>query len=350
MSPTDRRQARAIGFTARLYYRQGKHAEAQEHHERSIALANDLNASPLERADHWHDLGNTLAARSQHDRARAAYESALTLVTNQLGPEHPRVARVRYDLASFLREIGEPERARELLEAALATWMDSRGADYIPVGDAHSALANLEQEAGNLDQAESHARQALAIYQRLRGPEHSDLAESHILLGMIHFRRGDWAASRRGYEQAIAIQEKTLGEDHLLTAVTRCNLAEALTALGRHDEAIALAGGVVPVFEESAADHPAILAFPDKVRGLALIGKGQSRAAIAPLERARALLTAHPGYPLERADTQWALARALRASGREPQRAKTLAEEARALYASNRRPNDARAIDTWLTP
>ena len=149
MSRTDRRGARAIGLTGKLYYRQGKHAQAEAHQKQSLALASELDASPLEVADHWHNLANTLVARSRNREAREAYENALAILENELGPVQPRSARLYYDMASFLRETGEPGPAREMFEAALATWTAVHGSDYIPVADTHTALATWNRKPGS---------------------------------------------------------------------------------------------------------------------------------------------------------------------------------------------------------
>jgi hypothetical protein len=99
--------------------------------------------------------------------------------------------------------------------------------------------------------------------------------------------------------------------------------------------------------------YPAQTAGLLKSRGLALLAKREARAAIKPLEQALELMSASSGKtadPRKYAEVEWALARALRAAGRDYERARTLAESAQQIFKSLGRAgeNAAKAIDAWL--
>ena len=81
--------------------------------------------------------------------------------------------------------------------------------------------------------------------------------------------------------------------------------------------------------------------------GLAHLQRGEASEAIAPLERALALRTAAKVSANLRAETAYALARALWLSERDRPRAEQLAEDARALLPDDK-DAELRDIDTTL--
>jgi tetratricopeptide (TPR) repeat protein len=94
------------------------------------------------------------------------------------------------------------------------------------------------------------------------------------------------------HARALAIREATLGQAHPLVAVSLLGLGEAALGAGRHEE------------------------------------------ALQRLERALALEPGGPAGREVRAAAQLALARTLRALGREPDRVRGLAQGAQTLFAT----------------
>ena len=70
--------------------------------------------------------------------------------------------------------------------------------------------------------------------------------------------------------------------------------------------------------------------------------------AIAPLERAFRIREAKETDPARRADTSFALARALWEANREHERARALAASARDAYARASMPSKRADVDAWL--
>lgn len=346
-----RRRANALIRIGALYFREGKLREAERHQREAIGIAGRNQGDPLILIDGWLDLANTLAARARLEEARQAYQRALALGHAELGDEHPRLAALRHDFGTFLRECGELEEARVLLESARNAWVERHGPMHHKVGDAHVVLANLELQAGALDAARNHALAARAIYEQALAADHKYQATPEMLLGDIYLRGGQPGAALSAHQRAFEIQRRSLGSDHLWTILSHDNIGHALVALGRHDEALAIFDEVERALEGIGNEHPTFAALPHGGRGRALLGKGDAKGAIAPLERAVALLAKHPGFDLERADAQWALARALRKTGRWPDaRTRSLAEQARETYATRQQAGEAArdAIDRWL--
>ena len=89
------------------------------------------------------------------------------------------------------------------------------------------------------------------------------------------------------------------------------------------------------------------LALPLKGRGQSRLALGQHAAAIVDLERALELHEANPGEPVERADVEFTLARALLESG-EPERAIDLATAAQQRLAELGHAEAALTIRQWI--
>jgi hypothetical protein len=174
-----------------------------------------------------------------------------------------------------------------------------------------------------------------------------------VALGVIHHR------SRR-FAEAVAVQERVLAlldrardpGNELYRGIVSSNLGEALVQLGRTGEALVRFAEAERILAAMVTEHPVLLALPRKGRGTALLAMRRPAEAVPVLEDALALLRAHPGYPLELADTAWALARALRASGQRPgDRARALAREALGIYAGQGEAGayERGQIAAWLT-
>jgi tetratricopeptide (TPR) repeat protein/tRNA A-37 threonylcarbamoyl transferase component Bud32 len=339
----------ALDHLGSLHYREGKYALAEREQREALALAEQSHASKLALSDHWHALANTLGAMSRAGDARDAYETALALRRAALGDRHPHVARLSFDLGKFLRDAGENDRARAYLDQALEIWSAVHGPMSIDGADAHLAMVLLELEAGDLDRAEEHARRAhesLAVV----APGSAAQARSELRLGQVAFRRRRFDDALAAFERGLAIQRQLDARPQTI-ALTLSSIGEALVELGRFDEALDAAGEAERLLAGAGDVPAAFMAMPHKSRGMALLGKGQGHAAIQAFERALALLESQPRYALERADVQWALARALRATrGGLDDRARALAEDAQKIYQARGQAGAAASADIarWL--
>jgi tetratricopeptide (TPR) repeat protein/tRNA A-37 threonylcarbamoyl transferase component Bud32 len=339
-------RARALGFAGALHFRAGDHAQAERLQQEALAVAEQSGASPLVLAERWHHLANTRAAMARFDEARAAFGRALPLLRAELGDRHPHVARMKHDFGIFLRGVGELDDARVLLADALATWTSVHGPESMDTVHTQLALNLLEIEAGNYDQAETHARGARDILAAV-APASPVRARAEVRLGLSAFRQRRFEDALAAFERGLAIQRQT-GAQPSTIALNLCNIAETLAELGRFERALSTLVEAERILAGAMGVPTVIRAVLHKARGLALAGQGNQRRAIQELERALRLLESEPGNLLEKADVQWALARAL--GGKEQARARGLAEAARAIHRTRGRAGAASSeeIARWL--
>ena len=117
----------------------------------------------------------------------------------------------------------------------------------------------------------------------------------------------------------------------------------------RYDRAFALFGRTADIYAKAlGADNPSV-AFPLTALGEAYLEAGDAQHALATLERADALRQASEPNPRHKAETRFALARALWAAGRGPELARRRAAEARALLiGADGSKEELATVDAWL--
>jgi serine/threonine protein kinase/tetratricopeptide (TPR) repeat protein len=324
--------ADALRNLGRVYFQEGRLPEALAQQRQALALIEQRPDIPLlMRAVYLHDLATTDRRMGEHERARQGYEAALALYLAALGKEHPYVADLRYDIAMLHMDRGDQAAARALLEDILRIHGEVLPETHVVLARIHSALAELERQQGALSRAQAHASKSLEIARRLYDDGHADVAAAQLRLGAIAFQRGSYDQALTVYEELLAQVRRHLGETHFETGFAHANIAETRLALGQYAAALAAAEQADRILAPHRASFPVVGPFLASVEGRALLGLGRVEEAVQALERASA------GSPaldeVGRADTAWALARALSARGRgSGQRAHGLAREALAIY------------------
>jgi tetratricopeptide (TPR) repeat protein len=150
-------------------------------------------------------------------------------------------------------------------------------------------------------------------------------------------------------DRAITLVENGLGAGHPDVAIVHSNRGEILNALGRFGEA-RQAFERARVIEERELGLDALnLSYPLTGIGISYLLEGNPASAIVVLERALKIRQAQDPDHGKRAETAFALARALWESNRDRARARSLAEEAKAGYAkANNTKAKLAEVETWL--
>jgi tetratricopeptide (TPR) repeat protein len=247
-------------------------------------------------------LGTLARAEGKLEEARDAYERAAKLLEHELGPDHSSALIARANLANVYIDLHLPAKAEPILEEAIAA-----------IG-------------------------------RVRGAEHPALVNPLQSLTRVHLQLGAPERALASSERALKIARAAYGDQHLRVAGILEWKATALQELRRDAEALAL-------YRESLAIKQKLLPPGDPERsyahdgiGQALVALGRAAEAIPELETALSLRGPLPG---ERADTEFGLARALWAAGKDRRRALELADRARASYAAAHRKDRVEEVERW---
>ncbi|HLK90337.1 MAG TPA: serine/threonine-protein kinase [Polyangia bacterium] len=268
-----------------------------------------------------------LADSARHDEVRA--EAATTLVF-VIGDQERRLDKALEwaDTATaVLHRLG----GHELLRAWL---LNNIGCAYSVQQDDGSAVKELAE--------------SVALKKKLLGDDHTDVALSDGNLGNVLFSMGRYEEALMHNGTALSIFERRLGLGHPQLARALDNRGEILNALGRYADGRKAYERAAAIWERELGGDAGVLAYPLTGIGLALLGESNPASASVPLERALRFRSAEGTEPTERAETSFALARALWESGREQSRARRLATDARTLYAAATMPKELAVVDKWL--
>jgi serine/threonine protein kinase/tetratricopeptide (TPR) repeat protein len=273
-----------------------------------------------------------------------------------------------------------------LKDAFLAA--DSSRHDEVRAEAAAQLVHVVGYQQGRFNEGQHWAKMADAVVRRLGGHE---LLEAWLLndLGNVLGLEGEWKAAAYTLRQALALKQKVLGHDHPDVGITEGNLAIALQNLGQNEEAVKEINKSIASLEHGLGKRHPDLAIQISNRGeilnavgryqdaresferagaileelgnenlglsyaltgigLGYVAEGSPAKALAPLERAFKIREAQEPEPSRRAETAFALARALWDAKRDRARARDLAENAKALYSKVAANSKALEVENWL--
>jgi eukaryotic-like serine/threonine-protein kinase len=150
----------------------------------------------------------------------------------------------------------------------------------------------------------------------------------------------------------VAIREQTMAADHPALAQNLNNLGEDYRHLGEPERALELHTRALAIWETKLGpEHPDV-ALSHTAIGDDLLALGRLDEALPHLERALVIRAGESIDPVERAHTQWAMARALWgasvAAGRDRARAPELARAALETFAADEEPELEGEVRAWL--
>lgn len=184
----------------------------------------------------WNGIGLVHGQLEDGAQATDAYRRALRSCEAHLGEDHPDVADVLMNLATTYAWAGRIDFARRLAERSLRISNATRGPEHLDTLLGQSFIAPfglVKDEPGTLE-ALQRARQALA--QRV-GADDPGTAWATLRVAWGYAKRGDHAAARREAEGAEKALLKVWPSDSPVLLQARHQLAVSLFALGEVAEA-----------------------------------------------------------------------------------------------------------------
>jgi tetratricopeptide (TPR) repeat protein len=314
--------------------RAGHHADAETHLARALPLAERVyGAAHPTLASLRRELGIVAYHRADWDTAIARFREAIALRERALGTEAAPLADDLTSLGSALLAAGKSDDAVASYQRALDLAERHYGKDHVEVADILSEMGGAYNRRGDHGAARAANLRALAIRERVLGPDHPSVGYSLVNVAIESKALGQMTDVEPRYRRAIAIFEKSLGPRHATTGIAQLNLAELLRVTGRHaDAATAYEHAGAVLSQALGPDHPA-LGHVWNGQGQLALARGRADEAAQLLERAVTRREADAGDAPALAESRLALARALRAAGRDAGRARQLAEQARDAWA-----------------
>jgi tetratricopeptide (TPR) repeat protein len=94
------------------------------------------------------------------------------------------------------------------------------------------------ETSGEVDElTEQHYQEALHEAAQMNGPDHPDVGEAASYLADLYMFFGRYQEAEILYRRALKIYSSVFGEDHMIYSMALRNLAEALQARGKTNDA-----------------------------------------------------------------------------------------------------------------
>jgi tetratricopeptide (TPR) repeat protein len=182
-------------------------------------------------------LALLLWRRGAIDEAEPLFRDALDTTRRVLGEDHPNVASGWNNVGLMLMERGDYAGAEPMFRRALAINQRHFGARHAVTTNNRSNLAVTLREQGRFDEAQTLLADAVAIAREAHGDGHASLGGYLFNLGRVALARGDAAGAAQTLADAAARQRATLPATDWRIAATDSALGEAMTRLGRYEDA-----------------------------------------------------------------------------------------------------------------
>jgi len=269
-----------------------------------------------------------IAEATRDDEAAAEAAVQLVYVDGGLLEHYDATERWAHLADAILKRMGP---GHDRLRAWLAS---NRGASRILAGD--------------LEAAEPDIREAIRLKERIGGRDHPDVAHSLLSLAEIYARRGEFAAALTPIDRAREIFDHSYGPGSPMSAETLSNRCEYLNGLRRYAEALQSCQLASHIYAATVGENHPWSAYALTAAGIAHIGLGRPNEAVPELRRALDIRERSDPMRDVRAETRFALARALWDSG-DRAAGHAAGEAARAEYAKiPKAERERRAVDAWL--
>jgi tetratricopeptide (TPR) repeat protein/predicted Ser/Thr protein kinase len=210
----------------------------------------------------------------------------------------------------------------------------------------------MRRRQGLLVEALADSRAAVALKQRVAGPDNPDVGLSLGNVAIYLAQLGSLTEAEDCARRAVQIAEAGLGPDHPRTAILLFNYGEILNRFERFEAAREVSRRALAILEGEVESDGLMLGYPLMVLGLGYLDDHMPERALPFLERAVKIRDASESEAALRAEAHFALARALRALGREGDRARQLAEVAALEYGAAADAPDVRRelerLNAWL--
>jgi len=195
-------------------YQQGDYAAAEDHWTAALKIAEGFGAGDPRVATSLNNLGALYQDQGRYAEAEPLHQRSLAIWEKVLGAEHPQVATTLNHLALLNQAQGSYAEAEPLYRRSLAILEKALGPEQPDVAASLNNLALLYHDQGRYGEAEPLYQRSLAIREKVLGPEHLDVATSLNNLAALYDAQGRYAEAEPLFQRSLAMWEKAFGPEH----------------------------------------------------------------------------------------------------------------------------------------
>ena len=311
--------------------------------------ANTLDHQPLLQARLLDALARVHQGMGRHDDARDLFQRSLALQHRHLPPRDPAMGQSYIGLALNYRQENELALADSLITLALR--LEREGLD--PSNPIRIrgllAAANIAVATAELPKGEQYSREALTIARATLPAGDPLLSESIRVMGSLLVRQGKTAEALETYQEYVDLNRRAHGASHPITATTMVHLGNVYElTLGRPEVAESIYREALAILEPAwGTEHPGLIHSRESLarvlsrRGAYAAAESLQRANLNTVIRYSGRETAAVAHSL--AGVSYEL---LMQGKVEP--AARMAEEALALHRRTTRPDDPDIASTMF--
>lgn len=238
LGPEHRDVAATLVELGRLYGDQGSDQRAEPLYREALAIRRKaLGDEDHDTATSMNELALLLWHKGDLAGAEGLFRQCLAINRKTLGENHPDVSTSLNNLALVVGDRGDFAAAEALSRQSLAIARKTLGDKHPTVGIKLNNLYWPLLHEGKYDEAAAVLREALQIATAAFGDQHPSVANYKVNLARVELAQKHAAAAEPLLRQALQIRRRTYPEGDWRIAATKSVLGEALTSLGRYDEA-----------------------------------------------------------------------------------------------------------------
>jgi len=239
-------RARALEKLAEMYWRQGKHGEAQPLLERALAIHEELSGpESIETAVALAKLACLYSEQGKDGESQllcghslAISDTIIAQLSKSAGLDSPAGA-------SSGRTAVEQDHELETRKLR-------KGLRLLALLYSQQSMRYLEQ--GKCDAAQPLLQRSMVMSESLSGPNSAELGMSLMRLAWLHRRQGKYAEAEEACKRVLQISERTVGNCSSETAMALNNLAVTCREQGKLRDAEALGRLCVKMYQDSVGE------------------------------------------------------------------------------------------------
>ncbi len=246
---SDSERSRVLASFGQVLINMDRYDEAEKVLDRSLEIQRrNLGGDPENLPLILSYLGMVYQATGRYGPSETVLEEARHLIDQQSEASPSILVQVLNNLGTLYLATGRSDAGERTLKEALAL-SDTNG-DSAGLIAVLNNLARAALQRKKWDRAEALLNRALDVADAARGNQ-LWMGLTWINLGYVYRGRKDFVAAEDAFRKAIENWKNTFGRESMRVAVASSNLGEALTKLGKYDEAEPLFVHAIAILEGS---------------------------------------------------------------------------------------------------
>jgi len=336
-------EAEALFLQGLLLNRTGENRRGAEL-LKAAALAADAGRVDTLRVRAASEAVYALGLATEYARAED-FASEAQAVLDRMGGDAQQQGSLLVNLGSLHLLEGQYAVAATDLERARLLLTTELGHDDPLALNATGNLAKAYEALGRLDEALALLDETISATRRRLGPDHPSLYNRYYATAQAQTRRHNYGMAHKYIDEAIRISRKHMGEDNTQTANAILIKATIFQEERRYQDALATYQQALAMHQKVLEPNNQLFSYSYDGIGQSLLGLGRPEEARPMLEKALAIRGTDP---VDLADTEYALARALWQTGPQKAAALKYGEQALKDYGRGSRPERASEVEAWL--